>query len=511
MKPVIPAVLASTLREFHKRLAAATGIADHIQIDIMDGAFVPERSVALGDLPNLHDRENPFGEKSFEAHLMVREPRSLLPIVEQKGFTRVVLHVEAHRDADDVRESVLRARSIGLTPLLALNASTPLEHILPFTKLVAGIQCMGIEPGAMGRPFVPQVYEKVEQLRELDGELWLQVDGGVTPVVAKHLAELGVNAVNSGSFVTTSANPKQAFAQLERAMRVPPKHNRLRRRKLPPRELRLMANTLRQQVVTMLAHAQSGHTAGALGMADLFAALYFHVLRYDPERPEHPDRDYLFLSNGHICPVWYAVLAEAGFIARDELFTFRRIDAPLQGHPHVGATPGVENSGGPLAQGLSQAAGAAKALKLMGKRNRVFCVCSDGEHDEGQSWEAALFAAHHRLDNLICIMDRNNIQIDGFTDHVLGLEPLAKKYRAFNWEVVEVDGHDIGAVLRAIERAEHIRGNPTMIIAKTTPGKGVKEFEDKPEWHGKPPSEQQAGAALRQLERERRRLEGVHG
>ncbi|RME30807.1 hypothetical protein D6789_04575 [Candidatus Woesearchaeota archaeon] len=506
---VIPTVFATKPSEFHKRFELVTQLARQhqaeVQIDFMDGQFVRHSSPPISSVPALPS------ELVFEAHLMLREPRHCLPLLKEKGFARVIVHVEAHHDREDVRETVLRARALRLSPLLALNPTTPLEEVLPFTRLIDGVLFLGVEPGAEHQHFITSVYEKVEQLRALDEQVWIQVDGGVTPVVAKHLAALGVNAVNSGSYVSASQDPAQRLALLEQAMRVPRKRALLQRRKLPLHDIRLKANTIRQRVVTMLAHAQSGHTAGSLGMADVLATLYFHVLKYDPARPEHPDRDYVFLSNGHICPVWYATLAEAGFFPSDDLFTFRRINASLQGHPHVGATPGVENSGGPLAQGLSQAAGAAKALRIDGKQNRVFCLCSDGEHDEGQAWEAALFAAHHKLDNLICIMDRNNIQIDGFTDHVMNLEPLAAKYRAFNWNVYEVDGHDVAALLRTIGKAMLLSGKPTMIIAKTIPGKGVREFEGKPEWHGKPPSEEQAGRALRELERERKRLEGHYG
>jgi len=272
------------------------------------------------------------------------------------------------------------------------------------------------------------------------------------------------------------------------------------------KEFALIANDLRQDIVRMLVEAKSGHTAGPLGMADIFAVLYFAHARVDPAKPAWEGRDYILVSNGHICPVWYATLARKGFFPADQLMSFRKINSLLQGHPHVGPIPGVENSGGPLAQGLSQAAGVALALRIDKRPNRVYCICSDGEHDEGQAWEAALFAAFHRLGNLSLIMDRNNIQIDGPTDRVMGLEPLADKYRAFGWHVVEIDGHDIGEIRNALRKADEETERPTMIIAKTVPGKGVREFENNYEWHGKPPSAEQGARALLELQEERERI-----
>lgn len=272
------------------------------------------------------------------------------------------------------------------------------------------------------------------------------------------------------------------------------------------KELALIANDARQSVIRMLVAARSGHTAGSLGMADVFTLLYYDWIKIDPSRPEWDGRDYVLLSNGHICPIWYVTLAGRGFFDKSQLMSFRRINSLLQGHPHNETIPGVENSGGPLAQGISQAAGVAMALKRDGKPNRVYCLCSDGEHDEGQTWEAVLFAAHHRLDNLTLIMDRNNIQIDGPTDKVMGLEPLAEKYRAFGWNVLEADGHNYQEIRAALRKAAKPAGKPTMIIAHTTPGKGVREFEGNYEWHGKPPSDEQGERAIAELSQERKRI-----
>jgi transketolase len=273
------------------------------------------------------------------------------------------------------------------------------------------------------------------------------------------------------------------------------------------KDLALLANDARQQVVTMLQLAKSGHTAGPLGMADVFTVLYYDWARVDSKNPAWEERDYVYLSNGHICPIWYVTLANKGFFDKDHLKQFRKINSLLQGHPHNETTPGVENSGGPLSQGLSQASGCALALKRDGKKNRVYCLCSDGEHQEGQSWESAMFAAHYKLDNLCCIMDRNNIQIDGFTDQIMNLEPLAAKLKAFGWNVLEIDGHSIKQIKKALEEAGRVEGKPTMILAKTIPGKGVKEFENKYEWHGKPPNDEEAAQALKELKAEREQIQ----
>ncbi|MDD9954586.1 MAG: transketolase [Candidatus Woesearchaeota archaeon] len=273
------------------------------------------------------------------------------------------------------------------------------------------------------------------------------------------------------------------------------------------KELALIANNARQECIKTLFLSKSGHTAGPLGMADVFTVLYYDHLRVDPMNPEWEGRDYVFLSNGHICVIWYVTLANRGFFEKTHLWSFRKVNSLLQGHPHSGPIPGVENSGGPLAQGLSQAVGAALALKRDGKRNRVYCCCSDGEHQEGQAWEAAMFAGNNKLDNLTFIMDRNFIQIDGFTEDVMPLEPLAAKFQAFNWHVITIDGHNLKQIKKALKKAEKIKGKPTIILAKTIPGKGVKEMENQPKWHGMPPNEEQASRALQELTSERQQLE----
>ncbi len=261
-------------------------------------------------------------------------------------------------------------------------------------------------------------------------------------------------------------------------------------------ELETKAQEIREDVIEMLLEAGSGHSAGPLGLADMFTALYFGVLEHDPKDPWKEDRDRLVLSAGHVCPVQYAALAHAGYFPKEELKTLRKIGTRLQGHPHYKALPGIENSSGPLGQGISQACGIALALRMKESKRYVFAVMGDGEQNEGQVWEAAMFAAKHKLYNLIGIVDRNNIQIDGYTEDVMPLENFKDKYEAFGWHVQEVNGYNIRECIAACEEAKVVYGKPSLIIAHTIPGKGVEFMERKPEWHGKPPNAEEAKEAI---------------
>jgi transketolase len=254
------------------------------------------------------------------------------------------------------------------------------------------------------------------------------------------------------------------------------------------KKLEKTANQIRQDLIKALINAGSGHSAGPLGMADVFTALYFHVLNVRPKNPKWEGRDRLVLSCGHINPVFYATLARAGFFTTKEFITtLRKLGTRLHGHPHNLVTPGVENSSGPLGQGLSQAVGMALAAKMDAKRHQIFCVMSDGEQQEGQTWEAVMFAGNRKLDNLTAIMDRNNIQIDGFTEDIMPLEPLREKYEAFNWHVIDIDGNNIRQVIEACNEAYAIYEKPVLILAHTVPGKGVDYMEQDYRWHGSPP------------------------
>jgi transketolase len=250
----------------------------------------------------------------------------------------------------------------------------------------------------------------------------------------------------------------------------------------------------------MLEHAGSGHSAGPLGLADVFTALYFSVLKHDPKKPDWPDRDILLLSNGHCVPVRYAAMAEAGYFPKAELKTLRQLGSRLQGHPERTKLPGLETTSGPLGSGLSQACGMALAMRMNNETHRwVFVVMGDGEQDEGNVWEAAMLAGKYRLNNVIAITDRNNIQIDGPTENVMPLEGLRDKWEAFGWHVIEIDGNDIDAVIDACNMAKAIVEKPVMILAHTVPGKGVDFMEYDFHWHGTPPDHEQAVKALNEL------------
>jgi transketolase len=253
------------------------------------------------------------------------------------------------------------------------------------------------------------------------------------------------------------------------------------------KELSLKANDIRKTIVEMLTEAKSGHTAGPLGMADIFTALYFHIAKNDPKNPDWPERDRIMLSNGHITPVRYAAMAHAGYFPVEECMTLRKFGSRLQGHPERDYLPGVETTSGPLGSGLSQSSGYALAARMDGKNFRVFCLTSDGEHQEGNTWEAVMFAGKYRLSGVTQIMDRYNIQIAGNTEDTMPLEPLADKYRAFNWHVIEIDGHNFREIVDACDEARSIQDRPTLILAHTTPGKGVAEIENDYRWHGNPP------------------------
>ncbi len=258
------------------------------------------------------------------------------------------------------------------------------------------------------------------------------------------------------------------------------------------KELETKAREIRVSVIEMLAEAKSGHTAGPLGMADVFALLYFHALRHDPKNPSWEERDRLVLSNGHICPVLYATMAHAGYFPLEELKTLRKFGSRLQGHPHREFLPILETSSGPLGEGLSQSVGMALAFRIDKKENRVYCLIGDGELDEGQIWEAVMLAGKEKLEKLTVIVDRNNIQIDGFTDKVMPLDPLKQKFEAFNWHVIEVNGHDFQSINTALVEAQAITDKPSIIIAHTIPGKGISEIENDYHWHGKAPNKEEA-------------------
>ncbi len=266
-------------------------------------------------------------------------------------------------------------------------------------------------------------------------------------------------------------------------------------------ELELTANTIRQDIIKMLVEAGSGHSAGPLGMADILTALYFEIMKHDPKRPDWPERDILILSNGHIVPVRYAAMARAGYFPVKELMTLRKLGSRLQGHPERTKLPGLETTSGPLGSGLSQAAGIALAQRIDGQTGRfVYCLMGDGEQNEGNIWEAAMFAAKYELASLVAITDRNNIQIDGPTEEVMPLESLRDKWEAFGWYVLEMNGHDFPDIIKTLNEAKAIESQPVMIIAHTIPGKGVGYMEYDFHWHGNPPGTQDVAGDPPKLE-----------
>ena len=275
--------------------------------------------------------------------------------------------------------------------------------------------------------------------------------------------------------------------------------------------LEMKANDIREDIIRMLEHAGSGHSAGPLGLADIFAALYFDILKHNPKNPDWDKRDVLVLSNGHCVPVRYAAMAESGYFDKKELLTLRKFGSRLQGHPERTRLPGLETTSGPLGSGLSQAVGISLGMRIDKQKNRwVYVVMSDGEQDEGNTWEAAMMAAKYRLSNLIAITDRNNIQIDGVTEQVMPLEDLKAKWEAFGWHVLEIDGNNIEAVIDACAMARAIENKPTMIIAHTVPGMGVDFMEYDFHWHGVAPKPEEAKKALHELRTLAGKIRGEH-
>jgi transketolase len=271
-------------------------------------------------------------------------------------------------------------------------------------------------------------------------------------------------------------------------------------------EVRLesIARECRVQILRMLAHAGSGHPGGSLSVIDILTTLYFGRLRYDAKRPDWPERDRVVLSKGHAVPALYSVMAKAGFFPEKQLITLRKLGSPLQGHPDRTALPGIEAATGSLGQGLSVSLGLALGLKLTGSKSRVYCILGDGEVQEGQVWEAAMSAPklgqpEHALDNLTVILDYNKIQLDNFVKKVLDIEPIAAKWQSFGWPVIEIDGHDIAQITKALDQAEATTGTPTFIVAHTVKGKGVSFMENDPEWHGKAPKPAEAIKAIREV------------
>lgn len=266
-------------------------------------------------------------------------------------------------------------------------------------------------------------------------------------------------------------------------------------------ELKHIANKVRKDIIEGVYNAKSGHPGGSLSVADILTVLYFNQMNVDPKNPKADSRDRLVLSKGHVAPALYSVLAEKGYFPVEELKKLRKVDGILQGHPDMRNIPGIDMTTGSLGQGLSAANGMAIASKLNHEGIRVYCICGDGELQEGQIWEAAMTASHYKLDNLCVIVDNNNLQIDGKVNEVMSIYPLGEKFRSFGFEVINIDGHDMNQIINALNKAKTIKEKPTVIIAKTIKGKGVSFMENEAGWHGKAPNEEEYNLAINELQK----------
>ena len=521
---VIPAILVKSREELLLHIDKVKQFVKTVHIDIMDNVFVPNKTIGLESLADL-----PSGV-SYEFHWMVNDPENWIPKI--PGDHMHLVHVETISDWKRIKSISANAK-LGLV----INPPTPIEKLYPYINdpEVKQVLLMTVNPGFYGQKYIAEVEPKIRALREKFPNLQIEVDGGINPETSERASEAGANILAAASAIFMAKSIPEAVQNIydsgvkgrnklqiswdnsengnvPKLTTEPPKQTLLEQnpsgvgsiKVTDTKELYLLSNNIRQNIVKMLHAAKSGHPAGSMGLADIFTALYFNVLNHDPNNPNWEGRDRFVLSNGHVCPGLYATIAEAGYFPKDELMTLRKLGSRLQGHPHKDTLPGIENSSGPLGQGLSIAVGMALVAKREKKSWRVYCVCSDGEHNEGQIWEAALLAAKFKLGNLVAIMDRNNIQIDGFTEDVLPLEPLEEKYRAFGWHVIHIDGHNIRQIISACNEAKTVIDKPTMIIAHTVPGKDISFMEFITEWHGKSPGDKEATTALEDLEEERK-------
>lgn len=523
---VIPAILVKSREELLAHIDKVRSSVTAVHIDIMDNIFVPNKTIGLESLSNL-----PSGI-AYEFHWMVKDPHNWISKV--PGNHMHLVHIETISDWNDIEKALADGGKIGL----AINPPTPIEKLYPYLngKQIKKVLFMTVNPGFSGQKYIAEVESKVRVLRAKFSELEIEVDGGINPETSERAGAAGANILAASSSIFMAKNIPEAVKNIydsgirgrdKSQTRVweqmtadvnPPKLITERPKQTllelnssigvakvtDIQKLYLLSNNIRQSIVKMLHAAKSGHPAGSMGLADVFTALYFNVLNHNPENPNWEGRDRCVLSNGHVCPGLYATMAEAGYFPKEELMTLRKLGSRLQGHPHRETLPGIENSSGPLGQGLSIAVGMALVAKREKKSWGVYCVCSDGEHNEGQIWEAALLATKFKLGNLVAIMDRNNIQIDGFTEDVLPLESLEEKYKAFGWHVINIDGHNIQQIISACNEAKTIIDKPTMIIAHTVPGKDISFMEFITEWHGKSPGDKEATTALEDLEQERK-------
>ncbi|MBW3021065.1 ribulose-phosphate 3-epimerase [Candidatus Woesearchaeota archaeon] len=393
-----------------------------------------------------------------DVHLMVKNPKKYILSYKNAGAEIINIHVEAN----DVEETLDLIKKANMKAGLVINPETKVKAIEPYLNKIKEVLIMSVHPGKGGQKFLKRQAKKIKQVRKLNHRLIIKIDGGINNKTIKYC--INADYIIMGHYLFKEMNPMRAIAEINKED---------------------TAHHLRESVLKMLVEAKSGHPAGSLGMADVFTELYTYM-NYNPLKPNDPKRDYLVLSNGHICPILYASMAFFGYFNEKELLTLRKINSRLQGHPHRTALPGLETTSGPLGCGISQASGMALALRLDKKPNRVICLVSDGEQDEGNTWEGVMFAAKYNLTNLTCIMDYNGIQLSGFTKDIMPLSNLKKKYKDFGWDVKVINGHSFKQIRKALN---YKNKRPLMIIAKTIPSKGVYFMENKWEWHGKAPTE----------------------
>lgn len=496
---VIPVINCPDFHCVRERVDVARTFLDNgafLHLDVADGAFTFHKTWA-----NPTEWANLRAPFALEVHLMVERPEKYIEPWLAAGARRFIVHIETVTEGS-FNEISQKCKKRGAEIMLSSNPETGARKMEPFFKHTSNFQVLSVHPGPAAQKFLSLTLDKVRFLRRKVPGATIEVDGGVTPAIARRAKAAGADVVVSATYIFKSGDPAAAYKEIENLRMPQSKWYRgpmqfLTEEKL--RTLELTANRLREDVIAMVSHAGSGHIAGPLDMAEIVTALYFYILNHDPKKPGWPNRDRLVLSNGHICPVQYAALARAGYFPVEELKTLRQLGTRLQGHPHRAALPGLETTSGPLGSGISQSIGMALAARLDGKKWRTYCLTSDGEHEEGNTWEAVMFAGKNKLNNLTIVVDRNNIQIDGFTENVMPLESLHAKYESFNWHVLEIDGHNFEEIIAAVNEAKAIYEKPTVIIAHTIPGKGVDFMEGDYLWHSKTFKPGEAHKALVEL------------
>lgn len=424
-----------------------------LHIDVMDGTFTKYKSKYSST--NVKKIKTSLIK---DIHLMVDRPEKYIHHYKKAGAKIINFHIEVGRTDEIIKLIKKHKMKVGLV----VNPGTRISKITPFINKINEVLIMSVHPGKGGQRFIRYTSHKIKQVRKLRKDIIIKVDGGINKNSVKHIKNCDYAIM--GHYLFKDMMPMKSIAEINK---------------------KKTAFHLRENVIKMLVEAGSGHPAGSLGMADIFTELYCDI-NYNPLNPNSEDRDYVVLSNGHICPILYSTLAFFGYFDEKELMSLRKFGSRLQGHPHRESLPGLETTSGPLGCGISQASGMALGLKLNKKKNKIYCLVSDGEQDEGNTWEGVMFASKYKLNNLICIMDYNGIQLSGNTKEIMPLGNMKKKYKDFGWNVKVINGHNFRQIKKALKTESQ---KPLMIIAKTTPGKGVFFMENKWEWHGKAPTE----------------------